>query len=313
MTSTITSLTKPAAGEDYRSPSKQRKAGFVLAFVGLILAGVTLIANIVAASSNDPDSAAETLAWSFGLTTTAFGTIKLGIAVILVGILVRLWLRIESVKTALPELKPDGNGTVRSGSISTDFGPATVSNHVPDPLPIHRMARTMWAPMIVMGYMAVIAGLVVSFVWSGNVGTETGAGAQAWTQGLQFLGEGMLLAGISFLLGSILGSLREGGGKVQKSVGLSVETLKMPNTAKGFIALMALGLMVSVGQFIGYVFVAATVDSAQSFASWLAWLGPLREAGLGLLLAGIVLALVTIGNVLGFQFSMLRRIITTGN
>ena len=313
MTSTITSLTKPAAGEDYRSPSRQRRIGFVLAFVGLMLAAVTLIANIVAAGSDDPQSAAETLAWSFGLTTAAFGTIKLGIAVILVGILVRLWLRIESVKTALPELIAEGDDNTRLGAISTEFGPATVTNHVPDPLPIHRMARTMWAPMIAMGYMAVIAGLIVSFVWSSNVGTETGAGAQAWTQGLQFLGEGLLLAGISFLLGSILGSLREGGGNVQKSLDLNVETLDMPKTAVGFVALMALGLMVSIGQFVGYVFVAATVDTAQSFASWLAWLGPLREAGLGLLLAGIVLALVTIGNVLGFQFSMLRRFITTGN
>jgi hypothetical protein len=42
----------------------------------------------------------------------------------------------------------------------------------------------------------------------------------------------MVLAGISFLLGSILGGLREGGGQVQAALGVSVITLEMPNTAR---------------------------------------------------------------------------------
>jgi hypothetical protein len=42
------------------------------------------------------------------------------------------------------------------------------------------------------------------------------------------------------------------------------------------------------------------------------WLGPAREAGLGIILSGIVLALVTIGNVLGFQFSRIKDIIASG-
>ena len=37
-----------------------------------------------------------------------------------------------------------------------------------------------------------------------------------------------------------------------------------------------------------------------------------REAGLGLLLSGIVLALAAIGTVLGFQFQRIRELITDG-
>ena len=43
-------------------------------------------------------------------------------------------------------------------------------------------------------------------------------------------------------------------------------------------------------------------DNPASFTTWLNVLGPLRELSLGLILAGVVLALVTIGNVLRFQF-----------
>ena len=40
-----------------------------------------------------------------------------------------------------------------------------------------------------------------------------------------------------------------------------------------------------------------------------AWLGPTRELSLAFLLSGIVLALATIANVLGFQFSRIKGII----
>lgn len=83
----------------------------------------------------------------------------------------------------------------------------------------------------------------------------------------------------------------------------------MPGTAKAFVALMMIGVVVSMLQFVLYLVVAGGVDNP---AAWFAWLGPLREAGLGLILSGIVLALVTIGNVLGFQFDRLREIISSG-
>jgi len=45
---------------------------------------------------------------------------------------------------------------------------------------------------------------------------------------------------------------------------------------------------------------------------WSSWLGPFRELGLGLLLAGIILALATIVKALGFQFSRIGDIVAAG-
>lgn len=311
MATPFDSLVRPAPGADYRVKTKHRQIAFVLAFVGLMLAVVTLILNFAVINADNAADAGQLKAWAFGLTTTAFGTIKLAISIILIGILVRLSFRLDAVKESLPKLKAAADPRAPRGDIDTEFGAATEAADVPETLPVHTMARRMWFPMVAMGYMLVLVGLILAIVWAGKVPDGTQQAAAAWTQGIQFLGEGFVLAGISFLLGSILGRLREEGGAVQKSLGLSVRTLKMPLVAKLFIGFMVLGLMVSMLQFALYV-VAASVTNPQSFAAWAAWLGPFREFGLGLLLTGIVLALVAIGNVLGFQFSRIREIVTTG-
>ncbi len=309
----INKLVTPES-DDYRTVADHSKVAIGIAAVGLLLAMVVAGISLAAASDvgSGGDNAAQLLAIGFGLQTLALVTIKVSIAVALIGILVRLWLRIDSVKVALAALRPADHGDgPKVGDIDTPYGAATVTKTAPSPLPIHKMARTMWFPMVVMGPMLVAAGVVTSFVWSNNIGTSTGISASGWTQGLQFLGEGLVLAGISFLLGSILGSLREGGGDVQQALGLSVTTLKMPATAKAFVALMATGLMISMIQFGLYLY-TLTFDTASEVAIWWAWIGPFRELGLALLLAGIVLALATIANVLGFQFSRIRSIIVTG-
>jgi hypothetical protein len=310
MTTRLERLTRPLPGTSASVRTGHRRAGYALAAIGLMVAMVSAVANLVAAgqiASGNGTAAASNLAWSFGLNTAALATIKLAIAIVLTGILVRLWIRVESVRESLPGLRAPSEPKVVTGALETKFGPAEAGTEVPRPQPIHRLAKRMWAPMLVMGYMAVIVGLFISFAWASEATSVTLA---SWTQGLQFLGEGLLLAGISFLLGTILASLREGGGEVQKALGLTVKTLKMPTTAKVFVALMALGVMVAVAQFLLYLVVAAGgVDPAV----WFAWLGPLREVGLGLILSGIVMALVTIGNVLGFQFNRITEIITTGN
>ena len=157
------------------------------------------------------------------------------------------------------------------------------------------MAKKMFGPMLVMGAMAVVIGLIISFAWA-DTGSVTAA---AWTQGLQFLGEGLLLSGISFLLGTILWAIRTAGAEVQSGLGVSVKTLKMPTTAKVFVVLMMLGLMVSMLQFVLYLVVAGGVDNP---LAWFAFLGPFRELGLALILSGIAMALVSIGTALDFQF-----------
>lgn len=306
------------AGGDYRGKSRYRTVGLAIGLVGVALATVVLINGIVAGNLADDPAKAATVgragAWAFGLTPVAFATVKVAIAAILAGILVRLWIRVDSVKAALPALKPASEAApINEGAIDTPYGKATVSASKPKALFIHRMARTMWAPMLAMGAMAVLAGFVLSLVQTGKVTSDPSLATQlfAWVQGLQFLGEGFLLSGISFLLGTILYSLRTGGAEVQESVGVAVKTLRMPNTAKAFIGLMMLGLMAEIFQFIVYV-VVASFHNATTVASYFAWLGPVREAGLGLLLSGIVLALATIARALGFQFWRLGEIVTTG-
>lgn len=302
------------ASDDYRTVADHSKAAIGIGLVGVALAMIVAVISLTAANDvgSGGENAAQLLAVGFGIQTLSLVTLKVGIGVALIGILVRLWLRIESVKVSLAALRPAEHGTGPAvGDLDTEYGAATVTKSLPAPLPIHKMARTMWFPMLVMGPMLVAAGVVTSIVWANNIGTETGLGAAGWTQGLQFLGEGLVLAGISFLLGSILGSLREGGAEVQQALGLNVTTLKMPPTAKAFVGLMVVGLMVSMAQFGLYLY-TLTFDTLAEVTPWWAWLGPFRELGLALLLAGIVLALATIANVLGFQFSRIRSIVVTG-
>ena len=306
---------RPGSAEDVRRHSRYRTAGLGLAIVGLMLAAVSVVGNFVAAAGIDEENSfRETLAWTFGLSIFSFGLIKIGIAIILMGIIVRLWFRVDSVRDSLMSLH--GHSTESPppvGTLETQWGPATVTDGQPKLLPIHKMAKTMWRPMLVMGAMALTAGLISSFVWAGkDPGTEGFRQAAAFTQGVEFLGEAMLLSGIAFLLGTIMASLREGGGEVQSSLGLPVTALRMPTLAKAFVGLMMMGLMAGILQFVLYIVLIGKADDPSSFAAWSNWLGPFREISLGLILAGIVLALVTIGNVLSFQFDRIKSIIRTG-
>jgi hypothetical protein len=275
MARTFEVIKRPPADADAAAPSGFGPVGIAFGLLGLTAALVALVANATAATDLNP----STLAWTFGLAVAGFAVAKLGIAVTLMGILKRLWLRVDSVEAALPHLRAHAEPAtgVRYGDIETPFGAATTSQKALGPLPVHRMAQRLWAPMVLMGPMLVVGGFVLSIVQArtGNAADYNTFGA--WTQGLQFLGEGVLLAGISFLLGTILASLRSGGGEVQESLGLTVKTLKMPVTAKLFVGLMALGLMAAMVQFVLYI-PAAYVDDP---SAWFAFLGPLREFALG--------------------------------
>jgi len=315
MAATLQLAARPAPGVDTTARSKYRTVGLGLALVGLMGATASVIGNFVAVDGiSATDSYQQTLAWTFGLSIFSFGVIKISIAVILMGIIVRLWHRVDSVKSALSTLHGEpGNTTRVLGDTKTPWGKATVSDTTPKLLPIHRLARKMWLPMLAMGAMALTTGLVSSLVWADKTpGTESFRQAAAFTQGVEFLGEALLLSGIAFLLGTIMAGLREGGGEVQSSLGLPVTTLKMPATAKAFVVLMMMGMMAGITQFVLYLVALGNADNPASFSAWLNWLGPFRELSLGLILAGIVLALVTIGNVLAFQFDRVKSIIRTG-
>lgn len=317
MATQIDWVKRPAPTANYRAVSAYRVRGPLIGLVGLTVLAATLAANAAAAGrlATDPAGATEILAWSFGASTTGFALLKVGIAVVLVGIIVRLWLRVDSVKAALGVLARGlYGGSTLFGAVSTPWGRATVTRNAPQPLLIHTMARALWLPMLVMGAMAVLAGLVLSGVTAGQeAGSEGFRQLWAWTQGVQFLGEGLILAGIAFLLGTILAGLRAGGGEVQESVGAPVKTLAMPASAKAFIGLMIVGMMLAIGQLVGYGVAAGAAGDPVAFAARGAWLGPLREVALGILLSSIVLALYTISTVLGFQFARIRELITAAD
>jgi hypothetical protein len=314
MAATLPVIRRPEPTADYRAKSTQRTIGPLLAIVGMMAVAAAFIGNFVAAQSLGDVTFGRIQAWAFGTTTLGLALAKTGIAIVLVGIVLRLWMRVDSVKWSLSRLRPApaAEAPTQRGDITTPFGKATATDTAPKRRVIDKAARVLWFPMLAMGAMAVALGWFLSLFWSGSIANHPEAAGDfaTWTQGIQFLGEGLLLSGISFLLGVILMSLREGGGEVQESLGVTVQTLKMPLSAKVFIALMAMGMMVSMGQFVLYLF-ASTQDGA-TFTAWTAWLAPLREFGLGLLLSGIVLALFTIGTVLGFQFDRIKTILRTG-
>ena len=225
---------------------------------------------------------------------------------------------------------------VAAEGITTRYGPAVVTHTGLGQSLIHKMANWMWAPMLLMGVMAVATGVALAIAQSA-VGADLGEEFTALRKanfetlhplrnGFLFLGEALILSGIAFLLGTILGALRWGGGEVQEEVAGEVKTLKMPLSAKLFIGLMMMGLMLEFLAFGVLIFVATQFHSAWIGASaegvagnaaaldravaYAAWANPLREAALAVILGGIALALYTISNVLGFQFSRIREIIT---
>ena len=298
---------RPNADADYRAPSEWRGRGIVLALLGLLIAAIAFFGNLVAAGQSGADQG-STLAWTFGVTTTGFAIVKTAIAVVLWGIILKIWLRADSIKASISSLvgTPAADSTPL-GDIDTPQGKATVTEGPPEDLAMHKMAKKLFRPMVLMGGLAVVAGLIISFVLAADFPNTA---VSAWMQGLQFLGEAMLLSGIAFLLGTILWAMRTAGGEIQEALGVKIYTPKMPATGKAFVALMMLGLALGIVQFIGYLVVAGGgVDVASNFA----WLGPLREVSLGLILSGIALALVTIGNVIAFQFWRIKSLVQSGD
>ena len=94
------------------------------------------------------------------------------------------------------------------------------------------------------------------------------------------------------------------------SMHAKVRPLKMPVTAKVFVGLVMLGLMAAIAQFFPYLVVEG--GGVTGASAWLAWLGPLRELALALILSGSAMALVTIGSVFSFQFERISELVRTG-
>jgi hypothetical protein len=207
------------------------------------------------------------------------------------------------------------------------------------------VAQRMWKPMLAMGAMVIAAGIVLGIVSATHANDYFGlsasavAGApadggvvgdrafyEAVTNGflppLLFLGLGFLLSGVTFLLATILGTLRDGGRDIQRAVGGKPVDLVKPITAVLFPPVMMIGLMVLMGALVAGIVVgvdqsnywlhassqvangpqtAALASDLSDIESIRAWLQPLDFVGMGLILSGIVLALATIVKALRFQ------------
>lgn len=105
------SLTRPKEPQkEYGSNVWQFNAGLLLAVGGVMLLMVFFIISAVVAgwvSDQDPTKFGRITAydsWLFPVATASVALIKVGIAVILFGIVRRLWVRVESLKESLPAL-----------------------------------------------------------------------------------------------------------------------------------------------------------------------------------------------------------------
>ncbi|MCH8346415.1 MAG: hypothetical protein IIC87_05740 [Chloroflexi bacterium] len=146
------------------------------------------------------------------------------------------------------------------------------------PTGMQKMAAKMWAPMLVMGLMVIVAALIFSIVKANFVSDyfavpkEIRDGANAtlidkrqfiefanvWLPGLQLLGIGLILSAITFSLANILGVFRTGGVQIQKAFGNEPQTLTPPITAKLFPMFMMMGLMILIANLIIAVIIGAT-------------------------------------------------------
>lgn len=179
-----------------------------------------------------------------------------------------------------------------------------------------RMGRALWAPMWVMaamGFVAAIfaAGVRADAITSGASAATTQAQAHLVT-GLMFIGFAAVFAAISFAIARILGVFRDGGGRVQETLGVKVLSLKMPMTAKAFMALMMMAMMAIliavVVHFVTAAGTAAGTISVPDAESTAIVLEAVRRMGVAVYLVAIALGLATITKVLRFQSIRLHEL-----
>lgn len=229
----------------------------------------------------------------------------------------------------------------------------------PEALPVkvtgmQSMASKMWIPFLGMGFMIVVASFIIGLVNSGvaadylafskvtREAAETGStlatqkafieSTKVWMPALKLLGIGMLLGGVTFLLATILGALRTGGGTVQEALGAEVRIVNPPMTAKMFPMFMMMGMMLLLTALVisiptatltyGYWnhSIAAQLNPAVEGSELLRqlgtinaiklWLEPFKFVGMASLFTGIGLALATIVRVLRWQSNRLWELLS---
>ncbi len=219
---------------------------------------------------------------------------------------------------------------------------------------MQRMARTMWAPWLLMGVMIVVISFILGAINAGSnvapyfengkevreaatagsaiVSDKVGAELMAaFIPGFKFLGMGFLFGGITFIIATILGTLRNAGYRVQLAAGVTPRFPNPPAEARLFPLLMMMGFMALVATFIIGIWlaaqaggywnhsIAAELNPAAAGSDLLAQLGainavkawaePLKFVGVATMLTGIGLALATIVKVLRGQGQTIANLV----
>ncbi len=181
------------------------------------------------------------------------------------------------------------------------------------------VGNKLWLPMFGMALMGFVVGSIIHVAKANAIATgaseATIASLGHTATGVMFIGFASVFAAIAFAIARILGEFRSGGGQVQEATHSGVQTLKMPPTAKAFIGLMAMGMMIILGAVVGHFVIAAQISggSAEALATseqWAVWLEGVRRFGVAVYLASISLGLATIVTVLQFQATRIRELAT---
>lgn len=200
----------------------------------------------------------------------------------------------------------------------SDFTTVTTS-HAPDRIMPQKAGRALWLPMFVMALMAFAVGLILAIIRADMISTGDDplqiAALGHYIPAAMFAGFASVFAAISFAIAKILGEFRVGGGSVQEAAGGDVKTLKMPGTAKAFVGLMAMAMMVILGAVVLHVVAGVSIAagdwSAVKAEQWTIWLEAARRFGVVVYLFSITLGLVTIAKVIRFQTFRIRQVADT--
>jgi len=181
-----------------------------------------------------------------------------------------------------------------------------------------RAGRALWAPAFAMSLIGFAAGMILAIVKAVAIAdgdAVLAASLNNYGIAAMFFGFMMVFTGISFAIARILGEFRVGGGKTQEAAGSQVETLKMPATAKAFIGLMAMAMMILMAAVIAHVVVGVQINaenlSLVDAEQWDLWLEAARRFAAQLYLFAIALGLGTIIYVIRYQSIRIREIAKT--
>jgi len=174
----------------------------------------------------------------------------------------------------------------------------------------------LWLPMLVMALMAFPAAVILGIIRADEISTggsaETIETLRQVQSGVVMVAFGSVFAAISFAIARILGQFRKGGGDLQEASGRRVVTLRMPATAKVFLATMMMAMMTLLGaavlHFVFAADVSGTASSLELSEERFTVLEGVQRLGIGMYLAAITLGLATIAQVLRFQATRVREL-----